>query len=174
MSSNPFGYFTLFDASYGNGMNLNWIEPVSDPISNFSVNPPLVYRYIYLYKSVSDMYVCEILRKWPMSDYFCVLRHSHCTIEYTFRENEKWDFVLIIVQFMMSANSRIRYGLQIVFVCLYITPSHYHHCANLSVDIEQYMGLYLFNSLAMVERIYCFVLLSSSNRKYELLSIVWG
>ena len=47
-----------------------------------------------------------------------------------------WDFVLIIiVQVMMSANSRIRYGLQIVFVCLYITPS-YHHCANLSVDIE--------------------------------------
>ena len=31
---------------------------------------------------------------------------------------------------MMSANSRIRFGLQIVFVCLYITPSHYHHCAN--------------------------------------------
>ena len=54
---------------------------------------------------------------------------------YTFREN--WDFVLIIiVQFMMSANIRIRYGLQIVFVCLYITPSHYYHCANLSVDIE--------------------------------------
>ena len=35
-----------------------------------------------------------------------------------------------IVQFMMSANSRIRFGLQIVFVCLYITPSHYHHRAN--------------------------------------------
>ena len=25
---------------------------------------------------------------------------------------------------------------KIVFVCLYITPSHYHHCANLSEDIE--------------------------------------
>ena len=32
-----------------------------------------------------------------------------------------------IVQFMMSANSRIRFGLQIAFVCLYITPPH---CAN--------------------------------------------
>ena len=31
---------------------------------------------------------------------------------------------------MMSANSRMRFGLQIVFVCLHITPSHYHHCAN--------------------------------------------
>ena len=27
-------------------------------------------------------------------------------------------------------------ALQIVFVCLYFTPSHYHHCANLSEDIE--------------------------------------
>ena len=49
----------------------------------------------------------------------------------------KQDFVFIIImQFMMSANSRIRFGLQIVLVCLYITPSHFHHCANLSEDIE--------------------------------------
>ena len=64
-----------------------------------------------------------------------LLHHILSRIIYTFREN--WDFVLIIiVQYMMSANSRISYGLQIVFVCLYITPSHYHHCANLSVDID--------------------------------------
>ena len=41
-------------------------------------------------------------------------------------------FLIIIVQFMMSANGRIRFGLQIVLVCLYITPSHFYHCANLS------------------------------------------
>ena len=39
------------------------------------------------------------------------------------------------VQFMKSAYSRIRLGLKIVFVYLYITPSHYDHCANLSEDI---------------------------------------
>ena len=79
---------------------------------------------------------------FPLLSYFSVvvclrylLHHILSRIAYTFREN--WDFVLIIiVQFMMSANNRIRYGLQIVFVCLYITPSHYHHCANFSVDIE--------------------------------------
>ena len=38
--------------------------------------------------------------------------------------------------FMVSANNRIRFVLKIVFVCLYITQSHYHHCANLSEDIE--------------------------------------
>ena len=43
---------------------------------------------------------------------------------------------IIIVQFMMSANSRIRFALQIVLVCLYSTPTHYHHCAELSEDIE--------------------------------------
>ena len=36
----------------------------------------------------------------------------------------------------MSANIRIPFGLQIVLVCLYSTPSHYHHCANLSEGIE--------------------------------------
>ena len=41
-----------------------------------------------------------------------------------------------IVQFMMSANSPIRFDLKIIFVYLYITPSHYHHCASLSEDIE--------------------------------------
>ena len=49
---------------------------------------------------------------------------------------------------MMSANIRIRFGLQIVFVCLYITPSHYHHCANLSEDIEHKMpGRYILSSV---------------------------
>ena len=76
------------------------------------------------------------------------------------------------------------FGLQIVFVCgyMYITPSHYHHCANLSEDIKlikcmsdifcrvcvrlsifsqlsiiQYMGLCVFSlpiSLVMIERLY--------------------
>ena len=27
-------------------------------------------------------------------------------------------------------------SLKIIFICLYITPSHYHHCANLPIDIE--------------------------------------
>ena len=65
----------------------------------------------------------------------CLLHHILSRIAYTFRENLDFVFI-IIVQFMMSANNRIRYGQQIVFVCLYTTPSHYHHCANLSVDIE--------------------------------------
>ena len=43
---------------------------------------------------------------------------------------------IIIAQFMMRANIRVRFVLKIVFVCLYITPSHYHHSANISEDIE--------------------------------------
>ena len=60
---------------------------------------------------------------------FCYLLYIHSgkTVEFVF---------IIIVQFMMSANSWIRFGLKIVLVYLYITPSHYHHCANLSEDIE--------------------------------------
>ena len=88
----------------------------------------------------------------------------------------------------MNANSRIRFGLKIVFVYLYITPSHYHHCANLSKDIElmkclsdiflscvwvgqgtfsqlsiiQYVGLCVFNlpiSPVMIKRIYILCLI---------------
>ena len=65
----------------------------------------------------------------------CLLHHILSLIAYTFRENREFVFI-IIVQFMMSANSRIRFGLQIVHVSLYSTPFHYHHCANLSGDIE--------------------------------------
>ena len=83
----------------------------------------------------------------------------------------------------MSADSRMRFGLQIVFVFLYITPSHYHHCANFilghwtykmpvrynlwsvwvrfsilsQLSITHYVGLCVFSlpfSLVMIERIY--------------------
>ena len=65
----------------------------------------------------------------------CLLHHILSLIAYTFRENR--EFVsIIIVHFMMSANIRIRFGLQIILVCLYSTPSHYHHFANLSEGIE--------------------------------------
>ena len=76
-----------------------------------------------------------------MLSYFSVVVFMKCLlhflslIAYTFRQNREFVFI-IIVQFIMSANSRIRFGLQIVFVCLYITLSHYNHCANLSEDIE--------------------------------------
>ena len=93
---------------------------------------------------------------------------------------------------MMSAKSRTCIGLQIVCFCLYITPSHYHHCANLSEDIElmkclsdilsgvwvrlsifsqlailQYLGLCVFSLpvfLVMIERIciLCFIIIIKS------------
>ena len=65
----------------------------------------------------------------------CLLHHILSLIAYTFRENRDFVFI-IIVQFMMSSNSQMHYGLQIILICLYITSSHYHHCANLSEDIE--------------------------------------
>ena len=131
---------------------------------------------------------------FPLLSYFsvvvclrCLLHHIMSLIAYTSRENREFGFI-IIVQFMMSANIRIRFGLQIVLVCLYSTPSHYHHCANLSEGIElikclsryilssvwvrlsifsplsiiQYVGLYVFSlaiSLVMIERIYILCLI---------------
>ena len=131
---------------------------------------------------------------FPLLSYFsvvvcliCFLHHIPSLIAYAFGENREFVFI-IIVQFMMSANSVIRFGLQIVLVCLYSTPSHDHHCANLSERIElikclsdifrvsvwvrlsifsplsiiQYVGLYVFSlpiSLVMIEIIYILCLI---------------
>ena len=65
----------------------------------------------------------------------CLLHHILFLIAYTFRKKREFVFI-ITVQFMMSANSRIRSTLQIVLVFLYSTSSHYHHFAKLSEDIE--------------------------------------
>ena len=104
----------------------------------------------------------------------CLLHHILSLIAYTFRENREFVFI-IIVQFMMSANIRIHFGLQVVLVCWYSTPSHYHHWTykmpvryilwsvwvRLSIFSPlsniQYMGLYVFSLpifLVMIERIY--------------------
>ena len=134
----------------------------------------------------------------------CLLHHFLSFIAYTFRENRHFVFI-IIVQIVMSVNIRIRFGLQIVFVCLYITPSHYHHCANLSEDIvlmkclnESLNQIYFVECVGKIKHIFSFihytiygamcfqfthfpcddwenihfVLLLSSNRKYEVSSIV--
>ena len=82
--------------------------------------PPSHCYHIFFRGCVPEMFVTSY------SVTYCI---------YTFRENREFVFI-IIVQFMMSANIRIRFGLQIILVCLSSTPSHYHHCANLSEGIE--------------------------------------
>ena len=59
-----------------------------------------------------------------------LVHHILSLIEYTFREYRDFVFI-IIVQFMMSANNQVRFGLHIVFVCLYITPSHVSKIKNI-------------------------------------------
>ena len=102
---------------------------------------PFQFRWLrgYIHSSCYYRHQIGSINFTPLS-YFsvvvclrCLLHHILSLIAYTFRENRDFVFI-IIVQFMTSANSRIRFCLQIVFVCLCITPSHYHHCANLSED----------------------------------------
>ena len=131
---------------------------------------------------------------FPLFLYFSVvvclrflLHHILSLIVYKFRETREFVF-MSITQFMMSANSLIRFGLQFVFVCLYVTPSHYLHCANFiwrrwtykmpvrynwssvwirlsifsQLSIIQYVGLCVFSlpiSVVMIERIYILCLI---------------
>ena len=94
---------------------------------------PISLGDLYIYKWITGFKTCEdnkYLRAILFS-YFSVglLHHILSLIVYTFRENREFVFISI-VQFLMSTKSRMRFGLQIVFVCLYISPSHYHYCAN--------------------------------------------
>ena len=131
---------------------------------------------------------------FPLFSYFsvvvclrCLLHHILLLIVYTFQKKQEFVFISI-VQFMMSANSRISFGLQMVFVCLYITPSHYHRCANFiwrhwtykmpvrynlssvwvrlsifsQLSIIKFLGLCVFSlpiSFVMIERIYVLCLI---------------
>ena len=53
---------------------------------------------------------------------------AYSTIFFTYMSREHWDFVSIIdVLYTVYANCRVHCGLQVVFVCLYITLSHYHN-----------------------------------------------
>ena len=63
----------------------------------------------------------------------CWLQYNLWLIADTFREN--WNFVLSIIAQFISADSPIRFGLQIVFIYSYITLSHCHLCVHLSEDI---------------------------------------
>ena len=134
----------------------------------------------------------------PLLPYFsvavclrCLLHHILSLLAFKFRDNREFVFI-IIVQFMMSANIRIRFGLQNVLVCtvshliiiivqtylkaliLYKMPVRYILSSvwvKLSIfsplSIIQYVGLYVFSSpisVVMIERIYilCLIIITKS------------
>ena len=83
-------------------------------------------------------------RNYPtffMLSYFSVVVYLRCLLHNSltyciYVPGKPGIWFIIIVQLMMGTNIRIRFGLQIVLVCLYNTPSHYHYWANLSEGIE--------------------------------------
>ena len=149
-----------------------------------------IYSSCYYHHQIRSIHLshCFHIFSWLCAWYvYIILHHILSLIVYTFQENQEFVFISI-VQFMMSANSQICFGLQIVFICLYITPSDYHHCANFiwrhwtykmpvryslssvwvrlsifsQLSIIQYMGLCAFSlpiSFVMIERIYILCLI---------------
>ena len=47
-----------------------------------------------------------------------------------------FDSVMAFIVQFISVDSRMRFGLLVMFFCSYITPSHYHRYGNLYEDIE--------------------------------------
>ena len=93
-----------------------------------------IYSSCYYHNQIGSIHLSHCCHIFP---WLCIWDVCYISIlsliTYTFRENREFVSIMV-VQFMMSANNRIRFGLQIVFVCLYITPSHYRQCAVLSED----------------------------------------
>ena len=123
-------YSLVVNTASGNGLRLWLIARRHQPITKTNVDC----------SSAGSCGIHTMTIPWEIMnisnpDMICLLHFILSLITYMFRENREIVFI-IIVQFMMSANIRIRFGLQIVLICLYSTPSHYHHCANLSEGIE--------------------------------------
>ena len=113
-----------------------WVYMCSTGPFQFRWLKGYIYSPCYYHHQIGSINLthCYHIFPWLCAWDVCVTSYS-VTYTYTFREDRDFVFI-IIVQFMMSSNSRIRFDLQLIFSCLYITPSHYHHCAKLSEDIE--------------------------------------
>ena len=105
---------------------------------------PFKFRWLkgYIYNPSNRKYP-----PFPLLSYFSVVvclrwLYYHILSSITYISREYRDLVSNIcvqsfdVQSMVFANDRIHYGLEVVFVCLQITPSHYHHYADSSEGIE--------------------------------------
>ena len=100
-----------------------------------------IIHLIFIIKSeVSTFPIVVIFFRGYVSE-MVVLPYSVIVLLHIYLENTGTVFQLFVfslfdVQSMVFANDRIHYGLQVVFVCLQITPYHYHHCADSSEGIE--------------------------------------
>ena len=95
-----------------------------------------IYSSCYYHHQIGRIHLSHCFHIFPWLCAWDVCYIILCHLLYI-HSGKKREFVFInIVQFMMSGKSGIRFGLQIVFVCLYITPSHYHHVQTWSEGIE--------------------------------------
>ena len=109
----------LIHHQWGPWGTLQWRHDERDGVSNYRRLDCLLNRLF-----------SDILLRLDISYY-----HILSSITYVSREH--WDPVSITdVQSMVFANNRMHYDLYVAFVCLQITPSHYHHYADLSEGIE--------------------------------------
>ena len=95
-----------------------------------------IYSSCYYHHQIGSIHLSHCYHIFPWLCAWDVCNIIFCHLMHTRSGKTGNLFSFNIVQFMVSANSRIRFALQIVLVCLYSTPSLYHQCAKLSEDIE--------------------------------------
>ena len=134
---------------------------------SFTINMFVTYSVTYCIYIPGQLgfcshHYCAVYDECKLSDMLWPADRIRLFVHYTISLSSLCKFICRHWTYEMSA----RYILSSVWVRLSIFSQ---------LSIIQYMGLYVFslpNYLVTAEKIYCFVLLPSSNRKYELLSIV--
>ena len=84
----------------------------------------------------------------------CLLHHILSLIAYTFRENREFVFI-IIVQFKVSANIRIRFWLADRTRLFVLYTSHYHHRANYlkALNLQNACPIYFVECVSKIKHI---------------------
>ena len=156
---------------------------------------PFTYRWLkgYIYSSCYYHQIgsirlshCFHIFPWSCAWDVCHIIFCHLLYIHSGKTGNLFSFVLCSLWWVQIVG--YGFGLQIVFVCLYITPSHYHHCANFiwrhwthkmhvrynlssvwarlstfsQLSIIQYVGLCVSSlpiSFVMIQRIYILCLI---------------
>ena len=120
-------------------------------------------KYVTGKPEICFHYYCAVYDECKYSDTFRFADRTRLFVQCTISSSSLCKLIWRDLTYKMP----VQYILSSVWVKLHIF---------FTLSIIQYVGLYVFSlpiSLVMIERIYIyFVLLSSSNRKYELLPIV--
>ena len=96
-------------------------------MNHFTWSYSYIYSSCYYHHQIWSIHRshCFHIFPWLCAWDVCYIIFCHLLYIHSGKTGNLFSLVLCSLWWV-----QILFGLQIVFICLYITPSHYHHCAN--------------------------------------------